>query len=142
MAINLQALKDELVNDPTGRNYAQMPDDATRAADLNAKRIEVNVRSVTREQLFECFDSAELAAKSAVQVARLALILALPIVATTGLARNIILEVFPTGASGNATRAKLTALAATKEMISRVEELPAIGVLAVTPSEVAEAMRL
>ena len=115
----MATLKSELIDDPEGIGYAEMADDAARAESLNAKNREVNVVSVTGQQLFEAIDPEELAELTDRQEARVMGIVGMGTILVNGTnTKAALLAIF---VGGTTTRANLAALQ--KQTVSRAVEL-------------------
>lgn len=134
----MQALIDELFNDPLGRNYAGMTAEQA-AASLNAQNGGLGRTrfrsSIPSSEIFAALDLTEYKALTAQERDALQLVVTLGSVnARDANTRGILSTLFP---AGSATRARLVAVAS--ETVSRAEEL---GLASVMPGHVEEARRI
>ena len=115
----MSALKDELANDPLGRDYASMSDEEL-VADLNTPRIPRNRTSMSGREVAAEIDNGEYDALRDVQKSHVLALIGSDNLDPFGLAANVIKDIFTTGS------ATLSNLAAVRvEMISRTTEIGA-----------------
>lgn len=131
--MNLQALHDELTNDPINRGYSGMGDEAA-AESLNAQDREPNREDVTASQLMGALDEGEYNALPARGKTYWTLLVTAGGTPLTSVVKTSLSALFPAGSN---TRANLIALL--KRTGSRAEEL---GLGRVSPSDVANARRI
>lgn len=126
-------LKQELTDDPLERGYSGMTD-AVAAVDLNAVNRQVNIATVSRQDVFEAIAIADFTELNAEQKSLLYAIIGMGDVRVNGTnTKAALLSMF---GPGTVTRANLAALQ--KENVSRAAEL---GLLKVREGEVASARR-
>lgn len=123
--MNLRSLRDELIDDQLGRDYASMTD-AQAATSLNTPNRPTERAVVPTYDLFDAIVPAEWAALSAVERQRVETVLSLGSVNLRG--ANTRASLMATFGAPTTTRANLIALQA-GENISRAEELglPRVG---------------
>lgn len=115
--MDLDALKTELVDDPLGRGYSAMTDEAA-AVDLNTLNRERDVVSVTGQQIFEAVVPAEYTALTDIQRQTLLGIVGMGEILVNGInTKAALLSMFSPGV----TRTNLSNLQ--KESIGRATEL-------------------
>ena len=116
--MNIAALKTELTDDPLARGYAGMSDEEA-AADLNVENREVNVTSVTGQDIFEAATLADYAALDATEKSLLHAIIGMGTVMVNGTnTKAALLAMF---GAGSDTRDNLAVLQ--KETVTRANEL-------------------
>lgn len=131
--MDLQSLKDELINDPLSRGYAAM-DDVQAANSLNAPDRQPNRESLTSDQLMGALDENEYNALVARGKKYWDLLVTAGGIPLTTIVKQQLSTLFPDPSN---TRTNLLALL--KRVGSRAEEL---GLGSVTSSNVADARRL
>ncbi len=114
----MSALKDELANDPLGRDYASMSDEEL-VADLNTPRIPRNRTSMSGREIAAAIDNGEYDALRDVQKSQILALIASNDIDPFGFTANVVKNIFGAGVT-------LTNLAAVRvEMISRTTEIGA-----------------
>lgn len=131
--MDLQALKNEITNDPLGRGYANL-DDEKIAESLNKADRQPNRETLDSGLFVGSIVAADYAGLTADQRDRVRLLATPSLLYVSTHIRNELRNMFP---PGSATRNNLTA--ALMRPGSRAEEL---GLGRVTPSDVADAKRL
>ena len=129
-AVIIQALKDELTNDPEGLGYTVNPtpsDDQTAAiadaALMNVVNRTVNRETMSASEIFEAIDVADYVALADAEKRKIEIVLALgdSIQISPGTkARPFLLYAFPSPAADTTRNALATA---SQKLVSRVEEL-------------------
>lgn len=134
MSINLQALKDELTNDPLARGYAGM-DDVQVADSLAVQDRQPNRETLTASMLMGALDEGEYNSLVARGKTYWGLLIQAQTVPLTDIVKTTLSALFP---NPSTTRTNLLALL--KRTGTRAEELGLGG--QPTPSDVANARRL